>query len=453
MAFKLCGIEEKFLRDGTPRDNRVAWSQVLQGSIVDVNDQLETLLPMLYIYLCAVDSTCGVERDLGALTRVLQAHKGPIDTDGTTVAYCTEVLLDGPTDESGLALHASGGGVDSSLLPTDLVRECAALWVKLHGRRFRVYQHGRKPGPKRPRSGTMSEVKRKVTLGMDTLVSRCAPADDTPTILGLARTSFRRSGDNPAMGKGLLGRFDALTKSKHEDHIKLLCARRSRQNPYADVAFNPRHTLRRGNVLRGRGDALPSHAPTLKARPGHQRIVVMSCCREPLAARSGYVVKGLDTRCTADQLLSAFRRSDVVAFDSTWTLDQVPRLSTILTAAFFVTIALGKAALSRSSWASCPPTGPPSAAIVQFLPICTTIKQNLVLTEVFTRNHELLATVMELVARLPTSKWATTRASDAEGVKFETAGDVRNFLLRARRVHHNGRGLLGGMYFAPQSQM
>jgi hypothetical protein len=449
MAFKLCDIEEKHLREGTPRDNRVAWSQVLQGGVGELNDQVDTLLPMLHIYLCVVDSTCGVERDLGALARVLQAHKGPIDADGTTIAYCTEVLLDGPADEPMLGVQMTAGGVACTLVPTDFTRACASLWVQLHGRRFRRYKPGKRPGPKGPRAGTMCEVKRKVKKGMDALVSQGAPADDTPTMLGLPRSAFMRSGVNPASGKGLLGRFDALTTLKKNDQIKLAHARRAHRNPYTDIAFNPRHTLRAGRVLRSSGVLGPPGAPAIEARPG-RRISVLNCCRDPLAERPGYSVTDLGTHWSAAQLLFAAKRADALAFDSPWALDCVPRLSAILTATFILAIAFGKVVIPRRSWARCPPAGPPSDAIVHFRRIYTLSDQKLVLTEGFTRNHEFLAKVIELVAALPGSKWKAKRANAGEGVRFDSVGDVRGFLLRARRVQHNGHGLLGGIYFAPQ---
>ena len=104
------------------------------------NDRIGTLLPMLDIYLSAADSTCGIERDLGALTRILEAHAGPTDEAGSTISYCTELFLDGPPDETGIATR-----VGEVLMPTDFTRECVRLWVSVHGRRFWVYQQAR-PG-------------------------------------------------------------------------------------------------------------------------------------------------------------------------------------------------------------------------------------------------------------------------------------------------------------------
>ena len=125
MPFRLCAQEEERLKAGHPRDSRVLWESVLVGScsgVLEPNDRVDTLLPMLEIYLSAADSTCGVERDLGTLSRILEAHKGPVDEDGSTISHCTELYLDGPHDETGIATLV--GGV---LLPTDFTRECARL--------------------------------------------------------------------------------------------------------------------------------------------------------------------------------------------------------------------------------------------------------------------------------------------------------------------------------------
>jgi hypothetical protein len=333
------------------------------------------------------------------------------------------------------------------LLPTDFSRERAALWSELHGRRFRIYKHGRKLGPKRRWDGTMSAIKKSVKKGMDTLVSRGAPADDTPTILGLARSSFWRLGDNPARGKGLLGAFDKLTQQKRADQIKLYCARRMRCNPYAIGDLDPRSKLRRGRALRdSRVAALQPGVPVVEARPG-RRIVVMSCCREPLPARNGYQIVDLDVRSTPDSLLSAVKRSDVLALDSPWALDQVPTLSDKMVALFFIIIALGKVVIPRNSWGRCRLEGPPPEAVVQFRPVYNIIKSEIVLTPTFAQKHALLNKIAELIARLPGSKWAIANTIAAQSVRFESVSDVRSFLFRARRVHHNSRGLLGGKYF------
>ncbi len=459
MAFRLCGLEEKNLKDGKPRDNRVVWTQVLQGGMHEPQDAGDALLPMLHIYLSAMDSTCGVERDLGSLTRMLHSHSGPVDEDGSTIAYCTEVLVDGPKDATGLGVQANGGH-ECLMLPTDLTRECAALWVELHGRRFRVYKPGsRRPGPPRSREGTIVAVKKKVKQSMDALVSRRAPDADTPTILGLPRRSFIRQDANPQLGKGLLGKFDDLTRKKVVATTKLNLARRSHglRNPYAAPGLNPNDLPRKARATQGA--RLPSDAPAVEVAAG-RRIAVLSCCREPITARIGYTVADLDVQSAGVQqgsgvsLLSSIRRCDMLLLDSPWALDQVHRLSDVLMVVFVIAIALGKTVLPRRCWARCMPWGPSPGTVVQFHPIYCTAPQKIVVTERFRQNHALLERAFHLIARLPRSKWKVSVGAAAvlPDVPFDSAGDVRHFLLQARRVRHQGGGLLGGAYFPVRAE-
>jgi len=88
---KLLRKEDIHLSGGKPRDNRVVWSRVLHESDFG---QLSVLPSLVRVYLAAMEGTCGIERDLSSLTRVLGAHVGPLDEDGHTAACLTEILLD-----------------------------------------------------------------------------------------------------------------------------------------------------------------------------------------------------------------------------------------------------------------------------------------------------------------------------------------------------------------------
>jgi hypothetical protein len=136
MAFKLLDLEAEYLRAGAARDNRMAWAQILEAGFLVANARVSVVIPMTRIYLVALDSTCGVERDLGVVRRALDAHKGPLDDNGDTIWDVTEVLLDGPEAEIELAVWESGSDgpvaqqaghilYDSCLTPTDLCREFA----------------------------------------------------------------------------------------------------------------------------------------------------------------------------------------------------------------------------------------------------------------------------------------------------------------------------------------
>ena len=73
----------------TPRDNRAVWFETLvPGFADDLFDGGFRVLPeMVKIYISALDSTCGIERGLGTLSSLLDAHVGPMDEDGHTIAY------------------------------------------------------------------------------------------------------------------------------------------------------------------------------------------------------------------------------------------------------------------------------------------------------------------------------------------------------------------------------
>ena len=65
LAFKLVEQEKHHLESGKPRSNRAVWAQVLKPGFLDENDLCRELKPMLHKYLVTMDSTCGIERDLG----------------------------------------------------------------------------------------------------------------------------------------------------------------------------------------------------------------------------------------------------------------------------------------------------------------------------------------------------------------------------------------------------
>ena len=95
-ARKLRRQETTFLTT-TPRDNRAVWFKTLEpGFASDLFAAGFRVLPeMVKIYMSALDSTCGIERGLGALKEVLEAHVGPMDEDGHTIAYLMDIRLGG----------------------------------------------------------------------------------------------------------------------------------------------------------------------------------------------------------------------------------------------------------------------------------------------------------------------------------------------------------------------
>ena len=446
MAFRLCAQEEQRLKDGHPRDNRIVWEAVLSPDFREPNDRVDALLPMLEIYLGAADSTCGCERDLGALTKILEAHSGPIDEDGSTIAYCTELYLDGPDSEEGIATLA--GDV---LAPTDYTRECVRMWISLHGRRFRVYRSGRIGQSNQGKKGSFAFLRKSVARGMGKLFEKGTPSGDQQTLIGMARSAFVRphGQDNPARSAKQLKKFDALTTRKQTALIKLASARKQARargtNPYASHDINPNQKLRLGKGLSGA--RLPADGPSVRPGPGG-RISTLTCCREPVSARSGYRVAVLELRSSGDQLLKSIKGADLVIVDSPWALDQVPHLSEFLLAVYLAIIALGKAVVPRKRWRECRPGGPPGSITVHFDKVCESAQLLISMSAKFQREQPLLKFVLQVIDKLPSSKWKLVQCLDGrQGVCLDSRLDVRNFLIRERRVRQQGRGLLGGAYF------
>ena len=181
-----------------------------------------------------------------------------------------------------------------------------------------------------------------------------------------------------------------------------------------------------------------------------RRLAVLNCCKDPLDAREGYNVSNLDVRSAPGELVAAVRRSDVLVFDSPWAVDQLHKLSDIFTSVYLIVFALGRAVLPRSSWSRCPPGGPPPSSLVHFRSTYTN-QQHIAITDAFATKHALLCKVLESIAQMPSSKWSTSRASDAQGTRMSSLADARAFLISVRRVEHSGGGLLGGQYFSERS--
>ena len=231
-ARKLRRQETTFLTT-TPRDNRAVWFKTLEpGFASDLFAAGFRVLPeMVKIYISALDSTCGIERGLGALKGILEAHIGPMDEDGHTIAYLMDMRLGGPCSESDLAIQPRGDvgelGCEAALDPTDITRDFARLWVKMHGRRFGLYVTKKKPGPRGPRVGTLAAVARSTAKGMDSLASKGLQQEDTSaqkTLLGLPRRFFiqrqdRQGSANPVWKGKEMKKFNKTTTTKNAERF------------------------------------------------------------------------------------------------------------------------------------------------------------------------------------------------------------------------------------------
>jgi len=363
-AFRLCG---KFQGSGV--DNRKAWAEMLSDDSPNGMGRTDLII-MLHIYLSALDSTCGVERDLGALEKVLHAHRGNLDDDCLAIADCTEILLDGPQEECEL--------VGTDRLPTAFLRECAALWVAVRGRRFRVYRiTGRKPGPKGGRAGTFAEARRGVKRALDELVAGPRGDPHQPTMLGLTRAQLSGALPTNHPARSDLKSFDDLTRRKVLASTRLACARRAGCNPYATAGFNPNDKLRKGKMCSGAG----VRGDELIFRRSGGRIVVVSCCREGVPRRDGYIVRQLDV--SARNPLSTFSGGAIVLTEHTWLADGQSKMSDAHLAGFCAASALGLLVIARSRWGNLMPGGPRAGSFVRYRPAATLVERSLLVSKSF----------------------------------------------------------------------
>ena len=460
-ARKLCRQEKRFL-ETTPRDNRAVWAGVLHPSFatdLHPGGAFMVLPDMVKVFVSAMDSTCGVERSLGSLKRVLDAHVGPMDEDGHTVAYLMDIHLDGPSSESDLAIRPDTGGmgvgasemmgVEAALSPTDLTRECARLWLELHGRRFALYATKlgpcqRRPGPKQSRRGTLAAVARSTSVGMASLALADSSAQSLEklTLLGVPRriVAQRPGGVNPIPKSKLMTNFLKNTQLKKVMNRLLVSSRnltkKSDKNPYTVCELNPNRRLRLGTGVRapGRG-GVPSITPD---RVG-LKVKVVDLCIANLREKDHYFI--LRPVRTAQRLWNAIRSGNMVVMDNPYGLDADLSETAVMIA--MVMIASGAAVLPAKAWTTS--TRPrQSAELVHFLASCRLQKYSIFVGADLVRKCPGIWTIAKLIQGFAGSKWHfLSGGAGARDVSWGTLADVRTFLQNMRRVARPHRGVSG----------
>ena len=412
-------------------DNRVAWCGVLHS----LDDNEAGMAKMIRIYLVAMDSTCGVERGLGCLTRVLAAHAGPLDEGGTTAADLTEIHLDGPDSEAGLAARPAH---DAALEPTDFCRECAELWLTRHGRRFRVYNVERKPGPKPKSQRSLVGLTRLAKQASDARVKTgVEKSGDDNTFLGIPRSNLFRPlpRDNPARLSEELKRFRKLSNRKTKNAIALHQQRRLAGNPYRTEMSKP--SLRLGGVF-GVEESGRRPQPSRTSASGGVYFCV-DFCRHAVAQRPGYSVSRFSNE--ARQLVLQMSKCNLLIMDTPWFIDWQAEPTRMGIGVNLCAVAFGCAVLAKADWGSCRPhpEGPPEAQVVHFKPLYRE-QRAFFLTPAFRQSQPFVASVFEGVTKTPGSKWVIVPASKEACTKFQTLQDLRGWLLNERRVAHAGAG-------------
>ena len=475
--FRSRGVESE--STGKLADNRIAWATVLDPSF-DRGDY-RVLPHMIRIYLAAADTTGCVERGLGTLVSVLEAHSGPLDEDGEHASCLCEVLMNGPAEVSALATRPdlSGLGVsaaEATLMPTRLSVEFAEQWVALYGRRFGVYKKRRAAPENAPRKrfATMAALARRSLNARDALVAAAPgapPADQHQTLLGAPRSEFaRRAGvENPAAGQKALRKYAKFTRTKVARNRVMAAARtvasQRRVNPYTIGSLNPNLRLRLGSGLAkapvfrssgvaarsshvaARSSGVAARSSGVASSGGAARPRVLNMTGADLPALPGGAA-AYDISTPDNDISHATLRADLVVWRHSWELDRsVPDIDFLKSA--MLVIAAGKCVIGLGNWKGRVPHQ--SSHVVAYSPAVESVPVILVLAEPLVRKHPCLCRVIKKCASLPRTCWTVSAGAEphahAKASRFTLATtlDVRAFLqsVRRRRI---GFGAAGGYF-------
>ena len=187
MAKVLCPLKKKGVELAGALDTRVLWSWALtplwRAQHTPKLKWCKECDLVVAWYLSLKVNTTTLERDLGTLLSKLEAHSGPLSSDGSTISAVLEVAINGPQKEEELFTPASTPG--GALGLTDFSRLCAKLWICHYGRRFRYsYVKGDAKQRKKPlgqSSGTWAAAYKGRAAVTKTLVS-AAKADPSATV-------------------------------------------------------------------------------------------------------------------------------------------------------------------------------------------------------------------------------------------------------------------------------
>ena len=254
-------------------DCRHAWAKVLCGRVPQ-SWVCMVVRRLVEWYLSVSALTGGVERNLGRLTKMLEAHQGPLSEDAEVMQTLLHLDLDGPQIETDIASISTsleptpnatvqdclGGVVGRSLHLTPFSKRCATLWVRDHGRRFCLRRNGRTVSKKRPASETTDSA--AVTRQMHALRSleqfaESAASQDYNilTVLGVSRETMQARVarlHTTTVRNEKLKRFRALSKTKVQQVLAESSRRRLGMQPYAQPQ------LRLGKLFQNTSTADPS---------------------------------------------------------------------------------------------------------------------------------------------------------------------------------------------------
>ena len=465
--------EEERLNSGTALDNRVVWSRVLEDDFAQQHTtagHYDVLPSMIRIYVATLDTTGPLERGLGKLAEILQAHSGPMDENGEHASQIAEIVMNGPRSlqelatKPGLPSRVGSEEMQSfdvselspdqecALRPTELTREFTRTWVALHGRRFRCYKVSTQPrglGAVAKKMNTMAALARKTALGSKKLLAaahKAPAAENHRTVLGVPRSEFvrRRCVHNPAASAPKLIKYQKFTQTKKQRKRLLDTARYqtrgSTRNPYSVNALNPHKRLRLGTGLSVR----PAGSDVAQAPRSSGSILNMTGA--PLPNLSPEAVRyDIQTANSDTTLVEATLKAGIIVWKHAWELDRsVPDVEFLKSA--FLVVAAGKRVLGLGHWKGRRPHQ--SSAVVDYAAAVEVDSAMLILQEPLASKQRGLCQVIRRCANLPRSKWRvlTSKPANASGNVFPlaTVHDARSFLQRMRRMRRQGAA---GAYF------
>lgn len=391
-------------------DNRATWRKIFEPEVagrISANP-LAVLPTLVRIYLCAMDGTGQVERDLGSLANLLGKHSGPMDEDGVLASALVEVLVDGPQTESDLAtrreVHTDALDPDIFLEPTAFTRRCAELWVAKHGRRFALYKT-RAATPRPPRVGTLASVLRSASvarLALATRPQRGATTDREQTILGVPRRDLVASPLDVANLSERSQQFAQLTAAKRQE-LKAMSearadTRKRSTNPYAVESLNPTKKLRTGPLAQTAPAPGPAAGLDLSRRV--KVLDLSSVAVAPLLGVRCYLVRATEAR----QYFESMKRADVVIMDSPWSVDKVAGDTANGLKVHLLAMGLGVRVLPTSSWNGATPFT--SSSMVRFKRMVAELKVAFEVSHAFRQQHPHFMQMFRQCAALPGSKWS-----------------------------------------------
>lgn len=392
-------------------DNRRAWEQIVKSVPLE-----RALVEVVQWYLSVSDTTGPVERGLGRLVAVLDAHGGKIIGDDTGALL--EAHLDGHAEESKVARLCDGvpGVVDPALGFTTYSRRCAELWLLLHGRRFAAYTHRR--GHKQACRGPKSDISvmRGQKRSLDVLSTTTTPAREVSTIDGSNVESLRVGAANVSRDPERLKQYRKQTRDKLKLQSEQNKRRATKQKPYAPGP------ARKGNLF-----DTPNAAVNLNV--GCKRVLNASSHADLRALRGHRMLATPSRGDSTAQLWSLARNADVMVVDSVGLSEGAPRAHLV---AMCSAIVWGKQVATVAQYND-------NMSRARLYKKALDQKAGVGVSTSFAERHAGWTALLRRCAQESDGRWHFDIKDDAaQGVVISNMGTMLAFFRREQRVQNSG---------------